>query len=370
MNHPRRRATLTCLAAGLLTAALPAVSAAAYPDKPIRLVVPFPPGQGADILARLIGQHLAAALGQPIVVENKVGAGGIIGTAFAAKAAPDGYTLYMGSSGPLAIGPHVYKAVGFDTLKDWFHSEDPDKVSFTSEFRAARAGKHIELHNDVQNTDDWRAKIWILERTNDDYRVEGHGAFGLRPSDMAQPLNEKQIEHRFIQALAFPTSATQKVIREAFKRGNPTFHALIDECVKARPLLAEGTEAPEPGEALELAPRVHTTTPELTARIAAFLDVLDAHPRVALGGGPECGKTTVFAPATQWWTSIGSAISTFAGTWTNNPPRTIASCHAAYFAEPRRASCFMKYSATSSPCVASASASGRHTTPSGSARSA
>ena len=118
MNHPRRRATLTCLAAGLLTAALPAVSAAAYPDKPIRLVVPFPPGQGADILARLIGQHLAAALGQPIVVENKVGAGGIIGTAFAAKAAPDGYTLYMGSSGPLAIGPHVYKAVGFDTLKD------------------------------------------------------------------------------------------------------------------------------------------------------------------------------------------------------------------------------------------------------------
>lgn len=119
MNPHSRRIALMTLVGGLLAAAQPALAATPYPDKPIRLIVPFPAGQGADILARLIGQHLAGELGQPVVVENRVGAGGMIGTSFAAKAAPDGYTLYMGSSGPLAIGPHVYKTVGFDTLKDF-----------------------------------------------------------------------------------------------------------------------------------------------------------------------------------------------------------------------------------------------------------
>ncbi|WP_028604004.1 Bug family tripartite tricarboxylate transporter substrate binding protein [Ottowia thiooxydans] len=119
MKNVSRRTALTCMATGLLATAQPTLSANLYPEKPIRLVVPFPSGQGADILARLIGQQLAVELGQPVVVENKVGAGGMIGTTFAAKAAPDGYTLYMGSSGPLAIGPHVYKTVGFDTLKDF-----------------------------------------------------------------------------------------------------------------------------------------------------------------------------------------------------------------------------------------------------------
>ncbi|WP_313067544.1 Bug family tripartite tricarboxylate transporter substrate binding protein [Achromobacter animicus] len=119
MNNFQKRTVLKCLAIALMLTSMPAMSANDYPEKPIRLVVPFPSGQGADILARLIGQQLTTELGQPIVVENKAGAGGMIGTAFAAKSAPDGYTLYMGSSGPLAIGPHVYKTPGFDTLKDF-----------------------------------------------------------------------------------------------------------------------------------------------------------------------------------------------------------------------------------------------------------
>ncbi|MDH2238082.1 tripartite tricarboxylate transporter substrate binding protein [Pigmentiphaga sp. GD03639] len=94
-------------------------AASDYPSRPIRIIVPFPAGQGADILARLLGEQLGRELGQSVVVENKAGAGGVIGTAAAARAAPDGYTLYMGSSGPLAISPSVYKAVGYDAVKDF-----------------------------------------------------------------------------------------------------------------------------------------------------------------------------------------------------------------------------------------------------------
>jgi hypothetical protein len=183
------------------------------------------------------------------------------------------------------------------TLKDWFHSDDPEKQQFTSEFRASRAGKHIELQTDIQDTDDWRAKSWVLERTSDDYRAEGHGALGFRPGDMAQPLNEKQVEHRFIQSIAFPTANMQRILREAFRRGNETLQSLVAEHVRTRPVLAEGHESEPDVTVPELTERTHEATPELVARIAAFLDVVDSHPRVALGGYPRTGKTTVFAAA-------------------------------------------------------------------------
>ncbi|MGE0800868.1 MAG: Bug family tripartite tricarboxylate transporter substrate binding protein [Lautropia sp.] len=93
--------------------------AAAYPDKPIRVVVPFPAGQGADILMRNIAQRLGEALGTPIVVENKPGGGGVVGAAFAAKLPADGYNLLVGSSGPLSIAPHVNAAVSYDVRKDF-----------------------------------------------------------------------------------------------------------------------------------------------------------------------------------------------------------------------------------------------------------
>jgi tripartite-type tricarboxylate transporter receptor subunit TctC len=92
---------------------------AQYPAKPIRLVVPFPAGESVDATARLVGQSWSAALGQQIVVDNRGGAGGTIGSEAVARSAPDGYTLLWGNSGPLAIGPGLYKKLGYDVTKDF-----------------------------------------------------------------------------------------------------------------------------------------------------------------------------------------------------------------------------------------------------------
>jgi tripartite-type tricarboxylate transporter receptor subunit TctC len=95
------------------------VSAQNYPLKPIRLIVPFPPGGGADAIARIIGKNLAETLGQPIVIDNRAGAGGIIGLDIAAKAAPDGYTLLMAPSGPMVIHPSLHEKLSYDPSKDF-----------------------------------------------------------------------------------------------------------------------------------------------------------------------------------------------------------------------------------------------------------
>jgi len=90
-----------------------------YPSKPIRLVVPYPPGGTTDILARILGARLGPALGQSVVVENRGGANGNIGSQAVAQAAPDGYTLLMGSAGPLTVNPVLYASMPFDAQKDF-----------------------------------------------------------------------------------------------------------------------------------------------------------------------------------------------------------------------------------------------------------
>jgi tripartite-type tricarboxylate transporter receptor subunit TctC len=110
------------LAAGLAAligiAPLPA-QAQSYPFKPIRFVVPFPPGGTTDIISRLIAQKLTESLGQPVIVENKAGAGGVVGADSVAKAVPDGYTILMGTSGPIAISPSLLKNIPYDPIKDF-----------------------------------------------------------------------------------------------------------------------------------------------------------------------------------------------------------------------------------------------------------
>jgi tripartite-type tricarboxylate transporter receptor subunit TctC len=103
---------LTCAASGI-------AAAQTYPSKPIRLVVGFAPGGPADVMARLIGQRMTAILGQAVVVDNRPGAGGTIGARAAAEADPDGYSLLLGNTSTLVIGPLIYKNVSYDPVKSF-----------------------------------------------------------------------------------------------------------------------------------------------------------------------------------------------------------------------------------------------------------
>ena len=116
----RRNLLLATLAGAALLAGAGPLQAQAFPTKPITLVVPFPPGGGPDVAARVIGEKLSARLGQPVVVDNKPGAGALIGAAFVAKAAPDGHTLLL-TPNTMAISPHVLApgaGGGVDVYKD------------------------------------------------------------------------------------------------------------------------------------------------------------------------------------------------------------------------------------------------------------
>ena len=105
-------------AAGLYGLANPALAQTVYPQRPIKLMVPWPPGQATDLAARVLGQELSKILGQPFIIENRAGAGGTIGTDAVAKAPADGYTLLAASSGPVTISP-LFAKTPFDSEKDF-----------------------------------------------------------------------------------------------------------------------------------------------------------------------------------------------------------------------------------------------------------
>ena len=114
-----RRTLLAGLGALPAVTLLPRAAFAAYPDHPIRLIVPFAAGGNADIVGRVIGERISLALGQPVVIENRGGAGGGIGAQAVANAEPDGYTLLVGSNGPLTVNPFVQAKLGYDPLTDF-----------------------------------------------------------------------------------------------------------------------------------------------------------------------------------------------------------------------------------------------------------
>lgn len=113
-----RRTALLLLASGLLSAA-GAAETASYPSRPIHIVVPYPPGGSADLVGRMVAQKLAQSMGQPVVIDNKAGASGSIGSDFVSRAMPDGYTLLVAISDTHAINPAVMSNLPYDPQKDF-----------------------------------------------------------------------------------------------------------------------------------------------------------------------------------------------------------------------------------------------------------
>ncbi|GEQ77317.1 MFS transporter [Comamonas testosteroni] len=115
----RRQILASIAAAGALTTMATARAEAAFPEKPITFVVPYLAGGTTDLVARVVGEHMARTLGQPVVIENKPGAGGNIGMDVVAKSKPDGYTIGFGAISTNALNPHIYKSMAFDPRKDF-----------------------------------------------------------------------------------------------------------------------------------------------------------------------------------------------------------------------------------------------------------
>jgi len=133
------------LAVIVLSACAPLAGAAdAYPSRPIRFIVPFPPGGGTDALARILGPRLTEHLGQPIIIDNRGGAQGSIGTALAAKAAPDGHTLLFAHQGALVVNPHMYRETGYDTLRDFAPVSRGTEMPFILVAHPAVAAKSMQ----------------------------------------------------------------------------------------------------------------------------------------------------------------------------------------------------------------------------------
>ncbi|MCC6209816.1 MAG: tripartite tricarboxylate transporter substrate binding protein [Burkholderiales bacterium] len=133
---------------GLLAMAAGNALAQGYPSRPVRVVIPWPPGQATDLAARIVGEKLSQQLGQPFVFDNRPGAGGAIGTEAVVKAAPDGYTLLASSSGPLSIMPNLQK-IPYDPLKDLspisLTARAPFALIVNPSFPAATAREFVAL---------------------------------------------------------------------------------------------------------------------------------------------------------------------------------------------------------------------------------
>ena len=229
--------TLTALAAAITFGAA-AVSANAqnYPNRPIRMVVGFPAGGGTDITARLVGDKLSKAWGQPVIIDNRAGAGGIIATEFVARAASDGYTLIMGGGNAMTVNPAVYKKLPYDPLKDFvpitmviqsplvmaihpsipaksvqemlaYLKANPDKANFSS------ANMHTRLAGEMLH------QMSGIKITPVAYKGGGPAVNGVLTGDVPMTLMDAgsvmpQIRGGLLRGLAVTTSARARAVPE------------------------------------------------------------------------------------------------------------------------------------------------------------
>jgi tripartite-type tricarboxylate transporter receptor subunit TctC len=172
-------------------------SAQVYPSRPVTLIVPFPAGGGVDAMARITAERLTAAFGQHVVIDNRGGAAGVIGTRAAAKAIPDGYTLVMSTSGTTSINPSLYANPGYDTLKDFapigLVASTPIVVMAHPSFRAtsiselialARTQEHLDVGTPPPGTENYLAAELFKSMTGINMTIVSYKGTGPLTNDL------------------------------------------------------------------------------------------------------------------------------------------------------------------------------------------
>lgn len=173
-----------CLSAALVLVLGASAAQAQYPNKPVRLLVPYPPGGLVDILARTLQEPLSTALGQPLIVENKAGAAGGIATRFVAQSKPDGYTLVFGNNGPSALLPLIQKDAGYDPVED-----------FTPISMIATAPMVLVIHKDVPVDTLKDFVAYARQKPGLTYSSAGIGALGHLTTELFAQMAELKLTH-------------------------------------------------------------------------------------------------------------------------------------------------------------------------------
>ena len=182
------------LAVALAPAATPAQE---YPAKAIRMVVPFAPGGTSDIIGRTLGQRLSEAWKQPVIMDNRAGVAGSLGASIAAKSPPDGYTLLVGNVGPVAVNPQIYKAVEYDSIRD-----------FTPITLAVTAPQIVVVHPSVpaKTFKEFNALVQ-RQKGNLNYGSSGPGSISHLCAELYKRMTKSDMLHVPFKASAFITTA-------------------------------------------------------------------------------------------------------------------------------------------------------------------